>query len=557
MKEKLGKALGRELRRLGISGLALLVAVAIPCSAVSAGEPDPPRFVIEGVPFVSWSEAERMDYPDKDVLNPSLAAAWAMISRYWGHESVAELMRADEQSWGTIDTAQDASLGDLKAALRQDGPLVVIPALTPWAHPMPDSALLFMQSGGAKTPRELRDPSTSRLLGVLASIKTLKRLKWFPSDPFLEALRVAARVMVGYDDQRGVILLHDPSFGPVLEVPYAEFESMWSPAGAYYMSVQPRDPAAVPAPAGALSLEPSAEQQALRYWVYGYAQASIGKIDEALRLYRRGLEIPDISDGSRHVLLVEVALCHREKRDSAAALEAARQAAELVPEHYVGWLLLGNLYAESSVADRRELARKYRSEAERLRADPQALADVKQILPHDILVRWPITASPELEDPVTTAGAGGEPEIESLEDLRAPPRPWCQPDPVLEATFVGFDPYFRCIPSRPENTDDTCNPFSVDLRVLVRQGVSRSPGGPTMGQPQPGRNSRIKWIREGVRRHDAGLRKREREPRGRPRAPRHRAARAVASARAREVRHRLSGPRPAPGSACARPSTDP
>jgi hypothetical protein len=56
-------------------------------------------------------------------------------------------------------------------------------------------------------------------------------------------------------------------------------------------------------------------------------------------------------------------------------------------------MLLGNLYAESSVTNRRELAQKYLSEAERLKADPQALKKVKEILPRDILVRWPTTAA--------------------------------------------------------------------------------------------------------------------------------------------------------------------
>lgn len=344
--------------------------------------------VIEGVPFVSWSEAARLDYPDKDVLNPSLAAAWAMISRYWGRESVAELMEGDEESWGTIRPSQNGSLGDLKTALRMGGPLVVMPALTPWAHPMPGSALLMMQTGRVKMPRELRSPPTSGLLGVMASFKTIKRLRWLPVSPFQEALRVAARVMVGYDDQKGIILLHDPSFGPALEVTYSDFETMWRPAGAWYMTVQPREPAAAPTQSAVSHAEPSPDQQALRHWVYGYALASIGKIDEAAQEYRRGLEIPDISGGSRHVLLLELALCHRENGDNAAAIEAARQAADVIPEHHVAWTFLEQLHAESSLKGRDELAREYSSKADRLEANPRALEVVAETLPQDILLPW-------------------------------------------------------------------------------------------------------------------------------------------------------------------------
>ena len=374
------------------SVLTILTALLLLPAALRAGELDPPRFAIEGVPFVSWSEAARLDYPDKDVLNPSMAAAWAMVGRYWEYESVSELMEGGDHSWGTIRTNQNGSLGDLKTALRTSGPLVVMPALTPWAHPMPSSALLMMQTDSVKMPRQLRSPPTSGLLGVLASFKTIKRLRWLPVSPFREAFRIAARVMVGYDDQKGVILLHDPSFGPSLEVTYSDFERMWRPGGAWYATVQPGEPDAVPTQSAVSHPAPSPEQRALRHWVYGYALASIGKINEAAEEYRRGLEIPDVSGGSRHVLLLELAICHREKGDNAAAIEAARQAADVIPEHHLAWTLLGQLHAESSIEGRDELAREHSSRAAQLEADPQALEIVAETLPQDILLPWTASA---------------------------------------------------------------------------------------------------------------------------------------------------------------------
>jgi tetratricopeptide (TPR) repeat protein len=345
------------------------------------------RFVLEGVPFVSWSEAADMEYPDKEVLNPSVAAALAMVGRYWGHESLVELMRDEADAWATVENIRDASLGDLKRALRTVGPIVVTPALTPWAHPLPDSIVMLMQAGALKTPRQLRDPPTSRVLGMLGSFRTIQRSK-LPADPFLEARRMAARVVIGYDDDEETVLLHDPSFGPALEVSYAEFESMWRPAGAAYVTVLPKDPAAEPARSSAPGLAASTDQRAVRHWVRGYALASIGEIDEAAGEYRRGLDLAGISAGCRHVLLVEMALVHREEGRNAAAIESARQAAEAVPEHYVGWMLLGNLYAESSRANAMTLAHEHTAEAERLMADDRALAVVAETLPRDLLLPW-------------------------------------------------------------------------------------------------------------------------------------------------------------------------
>jgi Flp pilus assembly protein TadD len=122
--------------------------------------------------------------------------------------------------------------------------------------------------------------------------------------------------------------------------------------------------------------------------VYGYALASIGNVDEAVRKYQKGVELAGTSPGSRHVLLVELALCHRETGNNAAAIAMAQQAAELLPEHYVGWMLLGNLYAESSLEGRMDLAREYTSRAERLKTEARALEVVASSLPQDIFMPY-------------------------------------------------------------------------------------------------------------------------------------------------------------------------
>lgn len=44
---------------------------------------------------------------------------------------------------------------------------------------------------------------------------------------FRESVTAAARVVIGYDDERRVMIVHDPSFGPAWEIGYEDFENMW------------------------------------------------------------------------------------------------------------------------------------------------------------------------------------------------------------------------------------------------------------------------------------------------------------------------------------------
>lgn len=92
--------------------------------------------------------------------------------------------------------------------------------------------------------------------------------------------------------------------------------------------------------------------------------------------------------GCRDLLLLELAICHREKGNIPTAIELALQATELVPDHHVGWWLLGNLNRESSLEGRKKFAKQYVSRAERLEEDPRTDRQVAQSLPKEILHFW-------------------------------------------------------------------------------------------------------------------------------------------------------------------------
>lgn len=77
----------------------------------------PPQALILGVPFISWSEARRMDYEEKDILNPSSPAAVGMVLEYWGRD--LKLLKNLEEAlkpggWAVVESGKAQSIDDLK-----------------------------------------------------------------------------------------------------------------------------------------------------------------------------------------------------------------------------------------------------------------------------------------------------------------------------------------------------------------------------------------------------------------------------------------------------------
>ena len=207
--------------------LACLVLVASPAMATAeTTEPLPAQHYIEGVPFVSWGEAANFEYPNRDVLNPSYSAASQMVWRYWGVQlDPATGWPAGELPEGSYRSVEEASLDDLKHYLALDRPVEIFPAVTAHAHYLYITVkMLSMFSKDADYTLEQVGP-TSGMLDEMVSIDAFMNAvsKGCPKNLISDSVYLAGRVVVGYDDTRSVMILHDPVFGPDWEVSYADF----------------------------------------------------------------------------------------------------------------------------------------------------------------------------------------------------------------------------------------------------------------------------------------------------------------------------------------------
>lgn len=88
--------------------------------------------IIEGVPFVRFSEAYRFDYPDSNIVNPSVPASWAMVYKFFG-QRLSALRNYSPKNW-IQDGGEDADLDDLKRYIDRGIPVNVRAASTPYAH---------------------------------------------------------------------------------------------------------------------------------------------------------------------------------------------------------------------------------------------------------------------------------------------------------------------------------------------------------------------------------------------------------------------------------------
>src|SRR5438046_716032 len=135
--------------RLG-SALALAVMLAVVGCASSqrgtdvfesegrpAGAAD--RAFLPGVPYVSWNEAARLWFRERDLTNPSFHASFLMVLGYWGQHWSLMDDRTALQEWGITDKGTAPSLASVKSFLHSGVPAIVPGALTPPA-PFADPA---------------------------------------------------------------------------------------------------------------------------------------------------------------------------------------------------------------------------------------------------------------------------------------------------------------------------------------------------------------------------------------------------------------------------------
>jgi tetratricopeptide (TPR) repeat protein len=160
-----------------------------------------------------------------------------------------------------------------------------------------------------------------------------------------ESMVMASRVVIGYDDARRVLILHDPTFGPAWEVGYDDFWKMWNFLGEpFYIASYPPNYLQILAKKGpATPYLRSSDNEAAVHYVYGYAWQSIGQPAAAEKEFRQGLALSGVGTAYDHLLNMELAVALKALGRPTEALPHARRATELMPQHSRAWDVLANI----------------------------------------------------------------------------------------------------------------------------------------------------------------------------------------------------------------------
>jgi hypothetical protein len=372
----------RLIRRL------LAVLAVAPCAGLGA-QGLPARVEIGGVPFVSWREAAGWNYQHREVMNPSLPAAWRMVTGYW-YPELTDPAALDSAQGVLLARAAEAggtsaTMADLKARLAQGKPVLVSTALTPVAHPLYFAFEMELRLGMVKA--KIREGPRSGALGRMLPLDQVDAFRK-TANPVLESMTASSRVLVGYDDDRGVVLVHDPTFGPAMEIPYADFEQMWAAADHRLVLMEPADAAGrvalrVPAP----PYRPrTPDELAAQRFVYGYGHSAIGQLDQGEAQLRNGLALTGVSNGYRHLLYFQLALVLGDRRRIDQAVAMADSAALLVPDDPGPWSFIAMAATQSGSKAVRDRARPAERRANALEKDDAARQRLDAAIPADFWV---------------------------------------------------------------------------------------------------------------------------------------------------------------------------
>ena len=309
----------------------------------------PARALVTGVPFVSWNEAARLWYRDRDRANPSSHAAFLMVLGYWGQHWALTEDREAMRRWGVSEARRAGALDELKPFIAAGLPVVVPSAVTPVAHPVSPARRALAAARGLA----VGGGSASGVLGTMAPLETLDRLGPAPGSERWEPLLAAFRVVIGYDDATSMLSLHDPTFGPAWTVGYAEFERMWALTDRAYFVMRPHQPSAAGARApGDQEYRPrTLDEAAALDLVHAYALAAAGRSGEAQDRLTRAVARPGLSPGYEHLLRLELATQLAARGRVAAAVAEAERAAALLPEHHRPWAVLAELHRRQGPGD--------------------------------------------------------------------------------------------------------------------------------------------------------------------------------------------------------------
>ena len=391
----------RATRFVRILSLALLIP-RVATMQTGRTQALPAHALVAGVPFISWGDAARLDYQNKNILNPSIPASMAMMLEYWGgnRHQLAESFAAPS-GW-TTSGGVGGTMDSVRSYVARGIPIMVIAALTPIAHqvePMAAAMATVVGSGQltgggnltASQGRHVQDLVSeyagfgSGVMGKMVAPDTLRHWgELLGQDISQETLFEAARVVIGYDDVRKVVILQDPSFGPAWEVSYDDFDTMWALMGRNFAVTYPSGSpqSAVRSGTGAYA-ERTPSQRAAETFVFGYALASTGRFAEAKTRLSAGLSSTAVPVGYRHLFLLKLGRVAASSGDTAEAITDYEQAGALIPEHHRPWLFLSRLYAGSSRAESRAKSADLQRRAAKLCRDAKTREAARRALPHD------------------------------------------------------------------------------------------------------------------------------------------------------------------------------
>lgn len=324
-----------------------------------AQSPPPARsrqgvFLIPGVPFVSLGTAKQLNYVNKDILNPAIAAAQAANVKYWGAD--LQLLSTQPGTPGSgwtgwpFEENTAKSIEEIKPWLHRRMPVVVYTAITPVAHTLFRLAPVMAQMG--IIPVGLTQPKgpVSGMLGTMVPLDVFPQIQnTIGVNLLTESVTGSSRVVIGYDDKRRVIVMHDATFGPAWEVSYDVFDRFWEPSGRSYSVIHPskdsRAPSSYPADGAYATRTP--DQRAAEAYVMGYALSAAGQPADAEAKLKQGLAIPGISTGMQHLLQLELGVeWLGADRYVAEGMNAIQKAITLLPENPMPYVILANRYSQ-------------------------------------------------------------------------------------------------------------------------------------------------------------------------------------------------------------------
>ena len=313
--------------------LRLSVLACLTAGAVAVAMAAPARQV-EGVGFVGFGEVAGSSYPESNVVNPALIAALQMEYGYWGRDVVAEMKArsSEDPRFREVD-GKNGSVGDLKAAIDRGLPVYTRVATTSRAHVLyavPKLCATFKKI-------ELLGPGlASGSLGEMIPLAEVRKLRKADCTAGLDDSVISRpRIVIGYDDERQVLTVHDPSLGPGLAVTYADFEQAWNALGGRYSYPEPKDPALGPVVAPAPARARTPDDDAAVALFEGYALEVAGNPAAAVEELRRGLGMPQISPGREHLLRLELGVALYASGRTEEAVAELRRANEIFGSYWL------------------------------------------------------------------------------------------------------------------------------------------------------------------------------------------------------------------------------